>query len=125
MFLYLTVTVATCYGGLIIILSFRYYSYCINCLTAYITESSGGGKVLTCAVCRKMFDKSGIRIARDVETAMATEVVTCADCHSKVSNIVHSSTINLLCHFRCSSLLITLMSRCVGSVSLWMSPSDP
>ena len=71
------------------VMSFCYYSYCINCLTAYITESSGGGKALTCAVCRKMFDKSGIRIAHDVETAMATEVVNCADCHSEVSNIVH------------------------------------
>ena len=67
-------------------MSFCYYSYCINCLTAYITESSGGGgDGLTCAVCRKRFDKSGIRIARDVETTMATEVVNCPDCHNEVS----------------------------------------
>lgn len=60
------------------------YSYCINCLTTYMTQSSAGNS-FTCPVCRKGFERSGIRLANDLEKGMANEVVVCADCHMRVS----------------------------------------
>ena len=62
-----------------------YCSYCIKCLTTYINEAAAD-RGLRCAVCRKPFDKSSIRIARDVQTAIVNEVVTCKDCSRQVSH---------------------------------------
>ena len=61
-----------------------HYSYCITCLTSYMTKNSAGN-CFTCPVCRKGFERSGIRLAADLERAMTTEVVKCMDCHQQVS----------------------------------------
>jgi len=48
-------------------------------------NSVGTDNSLTCPVCRKRFERSGIRLASHIETAMASEIVKCGDCHDKVS----------------------------------------
>lgn len=63
-----------------------------------MTQSSTGGG-LTCPVCRKRFERSGIRIASDVEREMATEMVRCVDCRIKVSyyssNVIEMITVHV------------------------------
>lgn len=50
----------------------------------------------TCPVCRERFEKSNIRLAVDVETAMAAETVRCTDCQRKVSFIIVSDDYSTL-----------------------------
>ena len=66
-----------------------------------MTESSGGGNSLMCPVCRKRFEKRDIRLASDVERAMASEIVKCVDCHDEVSN--------------CPSINIVMIASFVGA----------
>ena len=63
-----------------------------------MTQSSTGNS-FTCPVCRKGFERSGIRLANDLERAMTTEIVICVDCHMQVSCALNA-LIPSYCHVK-------------------------